>query len=245
MIHYIYDGSFDGLLTAIYDTYYRKELPDKILFHEDYQENLLINKIHIRTDIEKSKKVYDSIKNKISNRALKNIFYTYLSEEENLGTWVYQYLRLGWKIGRNVDFNMANDHVLKIYKTRRSVEREVHLLMGLIRFRRLEANIYYAPVEPMYNTVGLLAPHFAQRLSDQNWVIHDVKRGIGAIYNKEEWIISDIDFKDNLKFGEDELIFQRLWKEYYKSIAIKNRINSKLQKRNMPMRYWRYLVEKD
>ncbi|MCT4564773.1 MAG: TIGR03915 family putative DNA repair protein [Maledivibacter sp.] len=245
MIHYIYDGSFDGLLTSIYEAYYRKDIPEKILFNKDPQENLLVNRIHISTDIGKSKKVYDSIKNKISSRALKNIFYTYLSEEENLGTWVYKYLRLGWKIGKNVDLNMSDDGVLKIYKTRRSVEREVHLLTGLIRFRRLEANIYYAPVEPMYNTVGLLAPHFAERLGDQNWVIHDVKRGIGAVYNKEEWIISDINFKHDLKFGEDETFFQNLWREYFKSVAIKNRINPKLQKKNMPMRYWRYLVEKN
>lgn len=244
MIHYIYDGSFDGLLTAIYETYYRKEMPQKILYEEDFQENLLVDKIHIDTDIEKSQKVYDSIKTKISSRALKNIFYTYLSEEEDSGTWIYQYLRLGWKVGRKVDLNMADDRVLRIYKTRRRVEREMHLLLGLLRFRRLESNIYYAPVEPQFNSVGLLAPHFEERLADQNWIIHDVKRGIGAVYNKEEWIIRDIDIKQGVKYGDNELAYQELWKEYFKSIAIRNRINPKLQKRNMPMRYWRFLVEK-
>lgn len=245
MLHYIFDGSFDGLLTSIYEAYYRKEKPEKILSEEDYQESLLIEKIHIDTDVEKAKKVYNSIKTKISNRALQNVFYTYLSEEKDLGTWIYQYLRLGWKIGNNIDYNMADDRVLRIYKTRRKVERERHLLLGLIRFRRLESNVYYALIEPQFNTVGLLAPHFVKRLSDQNWVIHDVKRKIGAAYNGREWIIRDIDLKDKLRLKEDELIFQNLWKEYYKSIAIKNRINHKLQKRCMPMKYWRYLVEKN
>jgi len=245
MIYYIYDGSFDGLLTAIYEAYYRKEKPQRILFEEDYQENLLVDKIYINTDIEKAEKVYNSIKTKISNRALKNVFYTYLSEGEDIGTWIYQYLKLGWKIGKNVDYNMADERVLNIYKARRSVDREVHLLLGLIRFRRLEEKIYYAPFEPKFNVVGLVAPHFVERLSDQSWLIHDVKRGIGAVYNGEEWIIRDIDIDKELKYGEDELAYQRLWKEYFKSIAIKNRINPRLQKRNMPMRYWRYLVEKN
>lgn len=245
MIYYIYDGSFDGLLTAIYEAYYRKEKPEKILCQEAHQENLFIEKIHISTDGEKAKRVYDSIKEKISNRALKNVFYTYLSEVEDGGTWIYQYLRLGWKIGRNIDDNLADDRVLKIHKIRLKVDREVHFMLGLIRFRSLEGNIYYAPIDPKFNIIGLVAPHFADRLSDQNWIIHDAKRRLGAVYNREEWVIRDINIEKDIKYSNEELSYQRLWKEYFKSIAIKNRINPKLQKRNMPMRYWSYLVEKN
>ena len=42
MLYYIYDGSFEGLLTAIYEAYYRRQHPDEILSIEDIQENLLI-----------------------------------------------------------------------------------------------------------------------------------------------------------------------------------------------------------
>lgn len=244
-IYYTYDGSFDGLLTAIYEAYYRREKPEKILLEEDYQENLFLKRVHIHTDREKAKRVYNSIKSKISNESLKNIFYTYLSELEDLGTWVYQYLKLGWKIGKHIDLNLADDRVLVIHKIRLKIDREKHLMLGLIRFRRLQGNIYYAPIEPKFNIVGLVAPHFVDRLGEENWVIHDVKRGIGAVYNGEEWIIRDIDLDAELEYGNDEFIYQKLWQEYFKSIAIKNRINPKLQKRNMPMRYWRYLVEKN
>lgn len=245
MLYYTYDGSFDGLLTCIYEAYYRKEIPEKILPKEDYEGNLLSKEVYIDTDEEKAKRVYDSIKSKISNRALENVFYTYLAELPDLEIWIYRYLKLGWKMGRNVDLKLADDRVLKIHNTRLGVDRERHLMLGLIRFRLLEGNIYYAPFEPKFNIVGLIAPHFAERLADQNWIIHDVKRGVGAVYNREEWIISDIDIKKEPKYGEDEVIYQSLWKEYFKSIAIKNRINPRLQKRNMPMKYWRYLVEKN
>ena len=42
MIHYIYDGSFEGILTAIYHAYYNKEIPEQILSEDDLQESLMV-----------------------------------------------------------------------------------------------------------------------------------------------------------------------------------------------------------
>lgn len=56
MLYYIYDGSFDGLLTAIYDTYYNKDFPEQIASQDSFIDNFLITKVYIRTDEEKSKK---------------------------------------------------------------------------------------------------------------------------------------------------------------------------------------------
>lgn len=245
MLYYIYDGSFDGLLTAIYEAYYRKEKPSKILCNLSVQENFLVQNVHIETDHEKARKVYNSIRTKISNEALKNIFYVYLSESENAATYIYNYLRLGWKVGKNIDMHLSDDRVLNVHSLRRKVAREVHFMLGLIRFRQLEHNVYYAPFEPQYNIVGLVAPHFADRLADQNWVIHDIKRNIGALYNQKEWVISDINLKKDIIYSNDEMLYQKLWKDYFKNIAIKDRINPKLQKSNMPMKYWSYLIEKN
>lgn len=243
MIIYTYDGSFDGLLTCIYESYYRRQVPNKIVF-DSKQENFLVHKVNIKTDNEKSSKVYNSIRSKISNSALKNVFYAFLSEVEEVEILIYRYLRLGWKIGRTVDQKLSDDRVLAIHNLRKKVSSESHALLGLARFQALKGDIYYCKLEPKYNIVGLLAKHFSKRLGDQYWVIHDVKRGLGVFYNKYKWIIKDISMRDDFQFDEKEQIYQELWKQYFKNIAIKNRVNSKLQKKNMPMRYWKYLVEK-
>ncbi len=243
MIVYTYDGSFEGLLTCIYESYYRKEVPKKIMI-DNNQESFLINKVSIKTDKKKSSKVYKSIETKISNRALKNVFYAFFSEIKDVEIMIYKYLRLGWKIGGKVDRKHSDDIVLAIHDLKRKVSSESHALLGLARFQVLKDNIYYSKIEPKYNVVGLLAKHFLQRLNDQYWVIHDVKRNIGAFYNKDKWIIKDMNVKHELQFDEEEEEYQRLWKEYFNNIAIKNRINPKLQKRNMPMRYWKHLIEK-
>ena len=42
----------------------------------------------------------------------------------------------------------------------------------------------------------------------------------------------------------DEELFQKLWKEYFKAINIKERNNPKLHRQNLPARFWKHLTEK-
>ncbi|HNU79111.1 MAG TPA: TIGR03915 family putative DNA repair protein [Bacillota bacterium] len=243
MLYYIYDGSFDGLLTAIYDAYYNKDFPEQIVPQDSFTDNFLISKVYIRTEEEKSKKVHDAVLQKISRRAMAGIMYAYLSEDENAGISILEYLRFGFKVGRTVDSYLADDRVNNINRLVTKVAREKHLLAGIIRFRLLHNNIYYAPIEPQYNTLCLLGKHFADRMSDQIFVIHDVKRSYGVFYDKTKWFMSDIEMNKDIVLHENELFYQELWKRYFDNITIKSRINPKLQSNHMPKKYWKYLIE--
>jgi probable DNA metabolism protein len=244
MIAYVYDGSFEGLLTAIYEAYYRKEVPDCIVSEQGLQQDFLAQYTHIVTDPVKSDRVYESVWSKISQEALKNIYYAYLSGDPEAGTIIYRYLRLGWKMGSNVDLNLADDTVFKVMDINRRVEFEVHRLMGFIRFRQVEGGIYYSSVSPDYNVVELLAPHFAERLSDQKWIIHDEKRELAALFNMGKWIMSEFSADDIPDDTSDEKQYKKLWKEFFNTLAIPSRTNPKLQRQLMPRRYWEHLPEK-
>lgn len=243
MLYYIYDGTFEGLLTAIYDAYYERENPDQIVAIDNFTDNFLIRRRYIDTDKEKSEKVHKAIINKISKEALTYIMYAYLSEHENAGKFILEYLRFGFKVGKIVDSYLSDDRVHNIHRLVTKINREKHLLLGIIRFRLLSNNIYYAPIETQYNTACLLGEHFATRMSDQIFVIHDVKRNYGVFYDKSKWFISSIDKVENLDYDEKELFYQELWKKYFESATIKDRINPKLQASFMPKKYWKYLVE--
>jgi probable DNA metabolism protein len=245
MLSYIFDGTFEGLLTCVYEAYYRHESPDHISCGDELQEDLLSCCIQIAADNTKADKVMHSIRAKISGDALDHAFHAYLSEIDDIGVWIYRYLRLGWKVGSSVDSYLWEDAVLVVHEASRKVEWESHRMLGLIRFRELQGGIYYAPIGPDHNIVSMVAPHFAERLSDQPWMIHDIKRDIAAIYNKKDWTIAVIRQKKALPMHGDELEFQRLWKLYFQSIAISGRRNPKLQRQHMPSRYWLYLVEKN
>ena len=241
---YIYDGTFEGLFTAIYEAYYRKEQPDRILSHEVLQQNLFESYVHIATVSNYADRVYTSIRLKISENALQHAYYTFLSEFEDAGTWIYRYLQLGWKVGRKLDLHLSDDRVLAVHKASRKVTWENHRMLGLLRFKKVYGDIFYAPVEPDHNIVSLLAPHFAERLAAQNWIIHDIKRKLGAVYNKSGWYVTELDLNPNLSIDKEEIEYQHLWKQYFDSIAIKSRTNERCQKQHMPQRYWKHLIEK-
>ena len=43
---------------------------------------------------------------------------------------------------------------------------------------------------------------------------------------------------------EDEVAYQKLWKDYFDSVNIAARKNKKVHVQHVPRRYWRYLIEK-
>lgn len=243
MIHYIYDGTFEGLLTSIYEAYYRYENPDDIVPEGREEENFLIQRYRIETDAQKASKVYKSIEEKISEYALQRVFYVYLSDNPKSGIAILNYLSIGYKMGANVDRNLSNDAVLTMDRVYHKVATEKHRLVGLLRFKMLESGFFYSSVEPEHNIVGLLAPHFANRLSNENWIIHDLERNIAVLYNRDEWIIKDFILEDDIIIREDEEEYQDMWRAYYKHISIESRKNLRLKKNYMPMKYWKHLVE--
>lgn len=244
MIVFINDGTFNGLLTSIYEAYYSKNKPEA-LFDVNFNDQLIYEKIYIETHMEKSQKVYDAIIQKIGKDTLDNIYYVYLSNEYNKYTLIYNYIKLGFVLGVNVNHYLHNDTVRSIILLRQKVSKEVHLFLGFVRFKNIKDNFLYSSIEPDNNILELIAPHFYKRLSNEKWIIHDLKRNSAVICNGENWKIVSMSLKeyDNLKVIDDA--FNSLWKSYYDSTTIKERINPKLQKRLMPTRYWAQLTEKN
>lgn len=245
MIYLLYDGTFPGLLTAIYEAFYSQSPPECIMPKDRYIKNLFSKQRLIITDEAKSEKVYQAIKEKISEVTLKNVYLAYLSELENIETIIFHYLKLGFKYGWRVNNRLSSDWVKQIHQASKKVSFESHRLKGLIRFRRLHNDLYYAPIEPDHNVLSLLAPHFCQRLTDQNWLIHDLERELAAIYNQQEWSIIYFDKVNRLEFCPDEELYQDLWRTFFNTITIREKTNLKLQRQYMPKRYWKHLVEKD
>ncbi|WP_010249343.1 TIGR03915 family putative DNA repair protein [Acetivibrio cellulolyticus] len=244
MINYFYDSTFEGLLTAIYEAYYRHEIPAHIFSSTCIQQSLLDTNVHITTDAEKASKVYNSIREKISYQALKNVYHAYLSELNDIEVQILNYIRLGYKEGRQVDLHLSDDRVLPVHSAARKVTRESHLILGILRFKQLENNVYYAQYTPDHNITTLISGHFTRRFSDQNWIIHDIKRNYAAVFDKNDCIFIDLANESQLSDSESNDNYEDLWKNYFTNICIKERINPKLQKRNLPARYWNFLTEK-
>lgn len=240
---YFYDGSFDGFLTCVYESYYVQEKPSNICIKDTYTVNLIEKSIYIETSKEKASKVFTAIENKIGKAALRNVFKVYLSEADGFELLLLNYIRLGFKLGFEIHNHLYNDVVLMVNKLCRKVDGEAHLMCGFVRFKELENSIFYSVIEPDHNILTLIAPHFSDRLASERWIIHDIKRELAVIYDTKEWILTPFSKTASSEFFSHRDQFEELWKSYYRTVAIKERINPRLQKRLMPKRYWKYIVE--
>lgn len=241
---YTYDGSFAGLLTCIYEAYY-KEMPDKIEKASLYNPNFIYEEIYIETDMDKYRKVYSAIKKKISETSLKNIYYVYLSELKDCDTLILKYVRLGFRVGADIDLFHNNAIVFNIHNLSEKVSHEALRMLEFIRFKNIEDSLYYSAIEPDHNLLPIITNHFKNRLPDQNFIIHDIKRNQASVYNKKEWVVIKLTREegDKLQNKSDQAFYENLWRDYFASIAIKERKNEKLQKSHMPKRYWKHMIE--
>ncbi|ADQ14243.1 TIGR03915 family putative DNA repair protein [Halanaerobium hydrogeniformans] len=243
---FIYDGSYQGLLTALYTAFKRKIMPVKIVKAADFREDLFYKKTIIKSSEEKAALLMENIKEHISSASLKNVFAAYLSEIESIEDYIFRYLFLGFKKGEKIDEFLSTTAVIKVQEAAKKVRRESHRFKGLIRFREAQGNKYYGAVEPDHDILILLAPHFKDRFSIQDWLIHDKKREKAVIYSAEsgEWLLIELEADFEPQYSEQEDMVQDLWKSFFSAVSIKNRYNPKLQSQFMPKKYWGYLVEK-
>lgn len=242
---YLYDGSFEGMLTCVYEAYYLKEKVQGIYNTYQYNPVLFHDAQFIITDPEKAEKVAYAIVTKLSELFFHKVLNAFFSEDYHAATYIYKLLRYGFKCGPEVIKYEANETVSKVVKLSNAVARETHLLVGLVRFVKLKGDIYYCQFSPTYNQVALLAEHFADRFSEQIWVIHDLSRNLAVFFDKKEWYVNEFYGLDEYILDDEELLYQGLWKTFYKHIAIKERYNPNLRRNFMPKKYWKYLIEMD
>ena len=58
--------------------------------------------------------------------------------------------------------------------------------------------------------------------------------------------LDDVDFDSfTPEYSEDEELWQKLWKRFVDTIAIKERINPRLQMQMLPLRFRKYMKEFD
>ena len=243
MLTAICDGSLDGLLSVVYSNYYDRRKYDYVFEDEVYQQQLDADYFYVPADPAHAVAVMDALGRRISHEAQSNVCYCCLSNDDNRFTELLYYIRLGFKTGARVDNYLQDPHVLRVHQLVQYVTREAHLLTGFCRFKQTKNGVYYASVSPVNNTLPILAEHFRERFMNQPWVIHDTGRGLAAVYDCSEYIIGQAPAEARVSYSDDEAMFQELWKAFFDTIAIKERLNKKLQRNLIPLHFRKHITE--
>ena len=258
MTVYVFDHTLDGLLTAVFDSFFLHQQPE-FLLAEGEQLPLFADEPHrVVTDSEKAERVWKGLEKHLSKDGLRMITVSWLSEERALNQPLFNFI---CKVFRREPFdsyerNASDPDVLEVRNTCRRVLHEQLRMKQFIRFQKAKDGTYLAVVSPDHNVLPLIIDHFQDRFNDQPWLIYDAKRHYGYYYDGAAAPIH-ITFEDeaavpfNLSNGkldaevlsENDQIFQQLWRTYFKAICIKKRMNPRKQLSDMPRRYWKYMTE--
>ena len=263
MLVYTFDLTLDGVLSAVFDAYFRHQQPD-MLIGEGEQIPLFCEETwQVVTTEEKASRVWAGLEKHVSKEALKLLMVSWQSEEEDLPTPLFHYI---YKVfgTKGIERNFSDPDVLHVTNTARRVMHEQLRMKQFIRFQKAKDGTYLAVVSPDHNVLPLITSHFQDRFGDQSWLIYDAKRRYGYYYEaspqqgRMEGSPIHITFEDenSLPFdlsngkldetvlSENDQLFQDLWRTYFKAICIKERMNPKKQLSDMPRRYWKYMTEK-
>lgn len=253
MIIFRYDKSLDGLLAAVFDAYSRRTFPDRLIGLDD-PAPMFASEIHIVVaEHTKSSRVWAGLERKTSKGVCDMLIHVWLSETEGSDELILRYVRKIFDndVCKATDF--ADADVLQMKQTAMKVSRERLHIIQFVRFQKAADGIYFAPVSPLFNVLPLTINHFRDRFADQHWLIYDLRRRYGYYYDMKTATEITLDLNQDILpdgklsesiMAEDEKLFQLAWKDYTRALTIKERINPRLHRQNMPARFWKYMPEK-
>jgi len=240
---YLYDGTLEGMLSAIFAAYGRHENPVNIVESHDLQESMLCSYVPIRTELRYAARVQKGIVEKLGDRAYEDVKKVFLSDDAGKGGVLYRYLRYALKAGRWSISHLAEPPVADFLELRKRVENEAHHMLMFVRFAHLENGMFYAHIEPKASVVPLITDHFARRFNVQPFIIYDSVHGLASVFDTERWWLVSADEIRLPEHSRAEDDFQALWQTFYDTIAIEERRNPRCQRNFMPKRFWGNMCE--
>lgn len=247
----LYDGSFDGLFTAIFEVFEYRYQDVEIISRGKFQQENIFAEIHeVITQTDKSDRVLNRLEKNLGKRGVHKLLKVFLSEDSDSEKLILSAVRQSIKLAEeNILENFADSDIMNISKICKSVNRESHRMTAFVRFEKMQDDIFFSKIDPDFNVIPLIRKHFKNRYQDQKWMIYDLRRHYGILYDLEncDFFYPDekLDIKNyQEKFHDEERNYQTLWQRYFTKTNIVERKNLKLHTQHVPKRYWKYLTEK-
>ena len=236
------EDSTDGIFTGVYDAWASRLGHGNVALQTgtDVNYELFARYVDVPVDHEKAFKVARTIREKMVEEDYEALYQATLSKENDKADAIYRMIVLGLSGNYRgpVIQNLGNPHVCKVFELSRSVGNEAHHYLGFIRFKELQNKILSSVIEP---------ENFANRFPNENFLLFDKTNQMLMVHEiGKEWVVVSgevNDPEDLYRASERELEFQKLWKGFCNSIGIKERQNQQLQRKLVPLKRRKYMLE--
>lgn len=240
-IAYRYDGTLEGLLCCIFDSYKRDEIP-ALIFPEDAEQASLYPVHPVKTGAERARRVTLAIHRQITPAALVLVRLGVLTCLADKELHILRFVRLGFEQGGKVVDMVADDRVNVLKKAVGHLQKEQHLYKGFVRFSDI-GGVLFAEIEPKNYVLPLIAAHFAGRFSSETFMIYDKTHKAALLYSRGQKEIVKLNGFTMPEATMDERQYRALWKRFYDTIAVEGRENPRCRMSLMPKRYWGVMTE--
>lgn len=239
-IIYRYDGSFEGFLCCVFDSYINKEIPAEFQDKEHLAQTLFPVR-WVGTDLRHAQRILVSLR-KIDSWAEELVVKGFLTCEPEKEMVLYRFIRALYNVGKPLLRQLSDEAVFPLLKAVRHLDGEVHLLRGFVRFSDFEGTLA-AEIRPKNRVLPLLQCHFCDRFYNETFLIYDRTHHEALVHQPGKWAILPMDSFQMASPSAAEAQYRRLWKRFYDTIEIRERHNPKLRQTHMPRRYWETMTE--
>ena len=255
-IVYAHDGSFPGFLCAAAEAMnaratgapvptVRPRLAPAALFEET---------VEVARDDGRARSLWARMARVAGPEAMRTIFEAFCSDRPGADAAAAVMLARFRHEGAGALDDLGSPEGRAVEKAAVRTRAEAHKLSGLLRFSELADGSWYARFEPSCDVLPFLADHFTARFPETVFAIHDLRRGSAVLHERgAAWrlvagfelaggIMPEAPLPDHSLSGREREV-RESWRDYFRSVAIRERTNPRLQASHMPKRYWTWLVE--
>ncbi|MBE6989357.1 MAG: DNA metabolism protein [Ruminococcaceae bacterium] len=236
---YQYDGTFDGFLCCVYESYVNREFP--IAFCGDEEYFSLYEVRCVITQREHARRVMRSLltRSEPAVDVLRRAFLTCMEDREQ---HLYAFVRKLYAQGSDFMKNRSDPTYYPLARAIRHMNGELEKLRGFIRFSDY-GGVLGAEIKPKNRVLPLLRSHFCNRYANESFFIYDRNHRELLLHTAGRSRILPVDRLQLTLPGQEELCYRELWKRFYDTIAIQERTNPRCQNSFLPKRYRGVMTE--
>ena len=237
---YRYDGSFQGFLCCVFESYVHREPPMGFQGPEDLEPTLFPVR-WVEADSAHARRIAESIRRRSAwaGELTEKGFLTCAPDREMM---LFRFIAALYSEGPSLLRRLSDAAVLPLLQAVRHLEGEAHLLKGFVRFSDLGGTLV-GEIAPKNRVLPLLRPHFCARFYNERLLLYDRTHREALFYENGKWAILPLDHFEMARPDAREAQFRRLWKRFYDTVAIRERYNPRCRRTQMPMRYWGTMTE--
>lgn len=252
-VAYVYDGTIEGLLTAIFMAYANREDPTDVVSGDNLQPRLGQRVYSVETDDALSERVRIGVTKKCGNRTFYAILRASVSSKLDAGTAIYRFVRYAFDEhdgkSRAIS-NIAHPSVNPLHNILVSVNNECEKMRQFARFEHLRGegkDIWFAKVNPKDSVVPLVMNHFIERFNVQPFILYDENHDVAGVYEGTRWYMvrqcGEVLLDQIPAKCTEQVQIENAWRKFYKAVAIDSRYNPELRRNFMPVRFWKNITE--